>query len=146
MSSNITIRPLSALLISVLLLLALAWAIGILLPDNPVFAASGWHSTESKNVYSIAVSPAFLSDGTVYVGTKNDGIRRSTDSGTTWSQVDEGLPSYAYESGLPSNSTVGALAISPDFQNDNTLFSAAATNAAILRLSARLRRQTSCRR
>ena len=101
MSGNIAIRPLSALLISVLLLLALAWATGALLPGSPVFAESGWEDpTESGIVNALAVSPAFASDGTVYVGTKNFSVRRSTDSGATWPQIDTGL--------LP-NSNVGVL-------------------------------------
>ena len=122
MSGNLAIRPPNALLIGILLILASAWATGVLLPGNPVFASSGWEApTESQNVYAVAVSPAFASDGTVYAGTKTGGVRRSTDSGATWSAVNTG-----FFSNFPSV-WVTVLAISPNFQNDNTLFSAAAT-------------------
>ena len=93
MSGNIAIRPLSALLICVLLLLASAWATGVLMPGSPAFAASGWGSVgPTVDVNALAVSPAFATDNTVYAGTESNGVYRSTDSGNiTWTQVNTGL-------------------------------------------------------
>ena len=41
---------------------------------------------------SLALSPDYSSDGTVYVATSGDGIYRSTDAGSSWSRFNTGLP------------------------------------------------------
>jgi len=60
---------------------------------------------------SVVVSPAFPQDGLVYAGT-NGGILRSANGGETWEVAVLRTPSPL----------VSALAISPDFANDKTLF------------------------
>lgn len=63
---------------------------------------------ESSSMNDISVSPDFANDNTVFVVTEFD-IWRSTDSGVTWSSVQQAL--------------VGAgIAISPDYANDDTAF------------------------
>lgn len=38
-------------------------------------------------VLSLALSPAYAQDGTLFAGTESQGLLRSTDRGTTWTQV-----------------------------------------------------------
>ncbi len=65
-------------------------------------------------VRAFAVSPAYVTDRTVFAGTFLSGVYKSTDGGSTWS---------------PSNSNIGltpmmvfSLAISPAFSSDHTIF------------------------
>ena len=60
---------------------------------------------------SVVVSPAFPQDGLVFAGT-NGGILRSSDGGKTWEVAILRTPSPL----------VSALAISPNFASDKTLF------------------------
>jgi photosystem II stability/assembly factor-like uncharacterized protein len=45
---------------------------------------------------------AFTS-GAILAGTYSEGVFRSTDRGATWTPVDNGLPNYTFNSGLPHN-------------------------------------------
>ena len=68
---------------------------------------------------TIVLSPRFPREPTIYVGTSS-GVYRSTNGGNTWVQMRSGLP----DAGIPPdrNRGVRALAISPDFANDRTVF------------------------
>ena len=74
-----------------------------------------------RGTSSVALSPAFDSDSTVFgtngssVLTGGDEVFRSTDGGESWQAVSEGLPLRAR----------WHLALSPAFERDNTLFVAA---------------------
>src|SRR5579863_5581680 len=69
-------------------------------------------------VISLAISPAFPTDGTVFVGTDVAGVFRSTDGGNTWVPADAGLPVDS-SGAFPG---VISLAISPAFTTDGALF------------------------
>lgn len=72
-----------------------------------------WTTTGPAGVaaQSVAVSPNFASDNTVFAGTDN-GVYKSTDGGSSWTQVNNGL----------TTTDVRSMAISPNFASDNTLF------------------------
>jgi photosystem II stability/assembly factor-like uncharacterized protein len=82
--------------------------------------AGGWH----YNIPDVAVSPVYATDGTLFaawdsVFSIGGAIYRTTDGGTTWEQI------Y-------STDYVGALAISPQYADDQTVY-AAGDNGRILR-------------
>lgn len=62
-------------------------------------------------VSTLAISPAFVHDGTLFAGTMEDGVFRSADRGTHWVAWNFGL--------LDLN--ILAMAISSDFAEDETL-------------------------
>lgn len=68
---------------------------------------------------SIVLSPRFPRDPTIYVGTSS-GVYRSTNGGESWVTMRAGLPNLSASPDL--NRGVRALAISPDFGNDRTVF------------------------
>ena len=70
-------------------------------------------------VKTLAISPEFARDGTLFAGL-DQGIYKSTDGGHSWRAVDAGLP-YRPDGGLAG---VLALAISPDYVADQTVFAA----------------------
>jgi photosystem II stability/assembly factor-like uncharacterized protein len=72
-------------------------------------------------VSTLAISPDFARDGTLFAATLEDGIFRSGDRGRSWAAWNFGL--------LDLN--VLALAASPDYANDETLF--AGTESGIFR-------------
>lgn len=78
---------------------------------DPLYSDAYW-------VRSIAISPNYRSDHTVFAGVGqawdwyNGGVYRSTDGGTTWTSVNNGL---TYQE-------VGSLAISPNYASDHTLY------------------------
>ncbi len=72
------------------------------------------------NITSLAISPNFTNDNTVFAGTAG-GVFRSTNYGTTWSAVNSGLGSLK----------VLALALSPAYNNDRTLL--AVTSAGLFK-------------
>jgi hypothetical protein len=74
-------------------------------------------------VRSIAISPDFATDHTVFVGTEA-GVYKSTSGGATWSAVATGLPDFPdfpYGGGLGSYN-IAAVAISPSYAVDHTVF------------------------
>jgi photosystem II stability/assembly factor-like uncharacterized protein len=81
--------------------------------------ASGWTTVWSKSPLftQIVFSPAFATDGTVFVvyaDSPNGGIWKSTDGGITW-HPDQKIVVH------PSNGRVLSLAFSPNFSVDHTL-------------------------
>ena len=70
-------------------------------------------------VKALAVSPQFARDGTLFAGL-DQGIHKSTDGGYSWQAVNTGLPHR------PDGELAGvlALAISPDYAADQTVFAA----------------------
>jgi photosystem II stability/assembly factor-like uncharacterized protein len=81
------------------------------------------------SVQSIVFSPAFASDHTVFAAIGNagyagvgHGVFKSIDGGQTWTAINNGLYATVNNSGL----NVSALAISPGFAADHTLFAASA--------------------
>ena len=68
------------------------------------------------NVYSMAVSPTFLEDETLFVGTES-GIFRSTNGGRAWREVNFPI----------EFAPVLSLAVSPDFATDGVIFAGTET-------------------
>lgn len=64
------------------------------------------------DVLSLAVSPAYLSDRTVFAGTQH-GLSVSHNGGATWSTA---------LAGLPMGYAIDALALSPAYATDHTIF------------------------
>ncbi len=88
-----------------------------LLSPSPTHAAiNQWSAINTGltnlNVQSVAISPTFSSDTTLFVGTNGGGVFKSTDGGNNWSAVNAGL----------SNLFVQSVAVSPAFSTDGTLF------------------------
>ena len=73
-----------------------------------IFSGAG---IDGGQVRALAISPAFLSDHTLFAGTAA-GIYRSTDGGASW----------AINSTWPSYGQVRALAISPAYASDRAVF------------------------
>jgi photosystem II stability/assembly factor-like uncharacterized protein len=73
------------------------------------------------SIFSMAISPDFAADETVFAGTES-GIFRSTNGGRAWREVD--LP-VGFE-------TVLSLAISPDYKVDGTLFAGTETKGLLM--------------
>ena len=69
---------------------------------SPVFSYS------SDYPESIRISPNYASDQTIFIGIRGDGVFRSTDGGTSWTNI-----TIFYTK---------SLAISPNFLTDSTLF------------------------
>lgn len=67
-------------------------------------------------IQTIALSPAFEMDQTIFVGTENVGILRSSDGGVNWVPVNTGL----------TDRCVNALALSPGFAIDGIALAATA--------------------
>ena len=67
-------------------------------------------------IQTIALSPSFEMDQTIFVGTESVGVLRSTDGGVTWSPINEGL----------TDRCVNALALSPGFMVDGIALAATA--------------------
>lgn len=79
-------------------------------------AGASWKrvsGSESVTVMSVAVSPGFPSEGTLFIGTLEQGLLKSTDGGTTLSATGLAEP------------FVTAVTVSPTFEIDRTLYAAA---------------------
>lgn len=61
--------------------------------------------------WTIAISPYFAFDNTIYFGTRYEGVFRSASGGITWSPI--------WKAG---GGWISSLVISPDFSSDNTLY------------------------
>ncbi len=72
--------------------------------------------TQDFRVQAMALSPAYAQDRTVFVGTRYQGVLKSTDAGATWTTASTGL----------TISDVRTLAISAAYATDSTLFAGTA--------------------
>ncbi len=68
----------------------------------------------NHSLQSIEASPAYAMDQTLFVSTKGSGVYRSTDRGSSWTKVNNGLDQLR----------LGLLAISPHFAADQTVLAA----------------------
>ncbi len=68
-------------------------------------------SIATDDVVSLAISPKYTSDQTLYAGTSSHGIYRSIDGGNNWSHMN-----------LAVSGQVNSFAISPEFFPDSTMF------------------------
>ena len=71
-----------------------------------------WRHALTGEVLSVAVSPTFEQDSTLFIGTGQDGVIRSEDGGITWNGANSGLLDLA----------ALAVALSPRFPEDRTAF------------------------
>jgi photosystem II stability/assembly factor-like uncharacterized protein len=76
----------------------------------------------TEAVQAIAFSPSFPEDSTIFVGTEDAGIFRSTNRGMRWQPVNDGLTDTQGDELPPVN----ALWVSPHFGNDATIFAGTA--------------------
>jgi photosystem II stability/assembly factor-like uncharacterized protein len=67
-----------------------------------------------SNITSIAVSPSFLIDKTLFISTIRDGIYKSQDSGSSWIKVNGGL----------DNLSISLISVSPLFKEDGIVLAA----------------------
>ena len=114
--------------------------------DGTAFAATSsgvWHTTDgglswtpaSNGVTnwpaaSIVVSPDYPNDHTVFVGTRGGhgaGVFKTTDGGENWVQVNEGITDTI------EHASVWALAISPTYASDGTVFAGLYYNSGAFR-------------
>jgi len=72
----------------------------------------GWEIGDNDRVSTIAYSPFFSVDRTIFSGTVGGILLRSTNNGHAWNNADTGLP----------GSAVTCIAVSPDFANDHLVF------------------------
>jgi hypothetical protein len=61
---------------------------------------------------SLAISPAYATDHTLFTGTLGDGVFKSTTGGASWSAMSTGL----------TNVFINSVAVSPAYATDQTLF------------------------
>jgi photosystem II stability/assembly factor-like uncharacterized protein len=81
------------------------------IPPRPNEVASSYITSTFDYYYSVAISPAFASDETVFVGGSR-GVFRSVDAGETWELVSNDIPEV----------DVLSIGISPDYANDQRVF------------------------
>ena len=63
-------------------------------------------------IQTLALSPGYTTDQTIFAGTYDGGVFKSSDGGASWSTVNTGLTSLR----------VDALALSPGYASDSTIF------------------------
>ncbi len=76
------------------------------------WSALPFDADQGGAIRTIAVSPAFSKDHTFFVGTESAGVYRTTDGGSSFTPVDDGL----------SDRKTMSLALSPSFATDGTLW------------------------
>ncbi len=72
---------------------------------------STWRSTGPAGISLLAISPDYARDGTLFAGTEH-GLYVTHDGARSWTQL---------VTGLPKNTNVAALAVSPAFATDHTM-------------------------
>lgn len=85
--------------------------------DGDVWTSVG---PDGGRIETIAVSPAFANDRTVFVGTAT-GVYKTTDGGTSWSAVNNGI----------DDRRVLSLAISPSYATDKAVFAGVAGSGGV---------------
>ena len=78
--------------------------------------------TSAADITAVAVSPDFVDDGTVLVSVRGDGLYRSTDGGTTFSEVGTELAASNRVISDYDNPTSSPIQFSPSFAVDGTVF------------------------
>ena len=81
------------------------------------FGDTGWQMVASglgSKVTSIAISPDYNNDRTIFAATYQTGIYKSTDGGNSWIAASEGL----------DGALINAIAVSPTFPQDQQIFAA----------------------
>jgi photosystem II stability/assembly factor-like uncharacterized protein len=73
-----------------------------------------WQELMRGGTEALALSPAFAKDGTAFAAFSGVGLLRTTDGGHTWEAANTGL--------LYENATFTALALSPSFAQNRTLY------------------------
>jgi hypothetical protein len=81
-------------------------------------------------VWSLAISPAFGSDSTLFAGTIGDGVFRSTDAGDSWERASPAVRVIPSATGSETE-TIRGLAISPTFSKDGTIFAATSVDGVL---------------
>jgi photosystem II stability/assembly factor-like uncharacterized protein len=85
----------------------------------PLNGQGSWTKTslgmEGGPVSALSISPAYAADHTVFAGSPEGGVFKSTNGGASWAPANQGL------TGL-SSLRVNALVVSPGFVADHTLF------------------------
>jgi photosystem II stability/assembly factor-like uncharacterized protein len=88
-------------------------------------AGQTWHvitlPTPPSIISCLAFSPTYGDDGIAFLGTMEDGVYRSADRGQSWARWNFGL----------FDLRVLALAVSPDFSHDETIFAGTETGIYI---------------
>jgi len=85
---------------------------------------SVWAGTD-QIMNSLAISPGFQRDGTLYSSIRDEGVFRSDDRGANWISVNEGLNFVGDWADHPQRGDFrrdAFVAMSPDFESDQTLF------------------------
>ncbi len=75
--------------------------------------STGLSSTALSDMRTVAFSPAYATDQTLFLGTGRAGIWRSTNGGASWTAIN---------AGHTPQQDVGSIVISPNFASDRTLF------------------------
>jgi photosystem II stability/assembly factor-like uncharacterized protein len=106
--------------------------------DNGVFvtrdAGRSWTEvtaaplTASSDIKAVAISPDYRNDWTVLVSTREDGLLRSTDGGTSFRAVGTELFDDNHLVADFSNPTSAPIQFSPTFATDRTIFAYAQTD------------------
>ena len=90
--------------------------LALLSPSSTNAAINQWSAINTGltdlDVLSVAISPTFSSDGTLFAGTSGGGVFKTTNGGVNWSAINTGL----------TNLDVRSVAVSPTFSSDGTLF------------------------
>lgn len=110
--------------------------------DNTIFVGTRYHglyllntdSMEFNHVWedataaitTIALSPQYSSDRTAFLFVRGDSLYKSTDSGTSWQRISNGLPFKSSRDNMTEIFTHKDMKIvfSPLFSKDQTLFAA----------------------
>lgn len=96
-------------------LITLGFCIVIVIQTCAALAGENkWTSNgpQGSNINTIAISPAYASDHTLFAGGSKNGVSKSTDGGKSWGEVNSGL----------FDLRVQTLAVSPDYASDKTVF------------------------
>ena len=93
-----------------------------------------WDAPRNSAITAIAFSPTFSSDSTLFIGTHDEGIFKSSDGGASFTSANSGLPFTWRDRYLALRASAGgpmlrkgeqdvqSIALSPHFDRDQTLY------------------------